>query len=72
MGMLLEVDVGEHERRLVNKLTEQHVNKDKIPKMKVSVAAQVFSKGVGCNGFGKSQHTSQGVSGDGGVSFDNG
>ncbi|GBP92901.1 hypothetical protein EVAR_80624_1 [Eumeta japonica] len=47
--MLLEVDVGEHEIRLVNKLTEQHVNKDKIPKMKVSVAAQVLAKGVGCN-----------------------
>ncbi|GBP56324.1 Glutathione S-transferase [Eumeta japonica] len=44
--MLLEVDVGEHEIRLVNKLTEQHVNKDKIPKMKVSVAAQVFSQRV--------------------------
>ncbi|GBP50047.1 Zinc finger protein 79 [Eumeta japonica] len=47
--MLLEVDVGEHEIRLVNKLTEQHVNKDKIPKMKVSVAAQVLAKGCGCN-----------------------
>ncbi|GBP13819.1 hypothetical protein EVAR_91041_1 [Eumeta japonica] len=47
--MLLEVDVGEHEIRLVNKLTEQHVNKDKIPKMKVSVAAQVFSQRVSAN-----------------------
>ncbi|CAK1597574.1 unnamed protein product [Parnassius mnemosyne] len=44
--MLFNEDVGEHELRLVNKLTEFHINKDKIPKMKVKFAAQVFSQRV--------------------------
>lgn len=46
LKMLLDVDVGEDDIRLVNKLTECHVNKDKIPKMKVKHAAQVFSQRV--------------------------
>lgn len=44
--MLLAIDVGDDEIRLVNKLTESHVNKDKIKKMKVKLAAQVFSQRV--------------------------
>ncbi|KAJ2942923.1 hypothetical protein O0L34_g15113 [Tuta absoluta] len=37
---------GDDEIRFVNKLTEFHVIKDKIPKMKVKHAAQVFSQRV--------------------------
>lgn len=44
--MLLAIDVGDDEIRLVNKLTENHVNKDKLNKMKVKLAAQVFSQRV--------------------------
>ncbi|XP_045535436.1 uncharacterized protein LOC106716651 [Papilio machaon] len=44
--MLFEKDVGEHEIRFVNKLTEYHVFENKIPKMKVKYAAQVFSQRV--------------------------
>lgn len=44
--MLLELDEGDDEIRLVNKLTEKHVIKNKIPKMKVKYAAQVFSQRV--------------------------
>ncbi|KAF9794873.1 hypothetical protein SFRURICE_005108 [Spodoptera frugiperda] len=44
--MLLAVDDGDDEIRLVNKLTEMHVDKNKIPKMKVKFAAQVFSQRV--------------------------
>lgn len=43
---LLQVDEGDDEIRLVNKLTENHVIKNKIPKMKVKIAAQVFSQRV--------------------------
>ncbi|KAM3967912.1 uncharacterized protein ACR2FA_011463 [Aphomia sociella] len=46
LKMLLAIDVGEDEIRLVNKLTESHVIKDKIKKMKVKLAAQVFSQRV--------------------------
>lgn len=44
--MLLDVDDGDDEIRLVNKLTEAHVIKEKIPKMKVKFAAQIFSQRV--------------------------
>ncbi|CAH0730447.1 unnamed protein product, partial [Brenthis ino] len=40
LKMLLAIDVGDDEIRLVNKLTENHVNKDKLKKMKVKLAAQ--------------------------------
>ncbi|XP_050559419.1 uncharacterized protein LOC126912240 isoform X6 [Spodoptera frugiperda] len=46
LKMLLAVDDGDDEIRLVNKLTEMHVDKNKIPKMKVKFAAQVFSQRV--------------------------
>ncbi|XP_022836994.1 uncharacterized protein LOC111364379 [Spodoptera litura] len=46
LKMLLEIDDGDDEIRLVNKLTEMHVVKEKIPKMKVKYAAQVFSQRV--------------------------
>ncbi|KAH9633045.1 hypothetical protein HF086_000405 [Spodoptera exigua] len=46
LKMLLDVDIGDDEIRLVNKLTEMHVVKEKIPKMKVKYAAQVFSQRV--------------------------
>lgn len=44
--MLFDKDTGEDEIRLVNKLTEYHVKENKIPKMKVKYAAQVFSQRV--------------------------
>lgn len=44
--MLLDIDEGDDEVRIVNKLTENHVLKEKIPKMKVKFAAQVFSQRV--------------------------
>lgn len=44
--MLMDVDTGEDEVRLVNKLTECHVDVKKIHKMKVKYAAQVFSQRV--------------------------
>lgn len=44
LEFLLNEDIGEDDIRLVNKLTELHVNKDKIPRMKVKFAAQVFSQ----------------------------
>lgn len=46
LKMLLAIDVGDDEIRLVNKLTESHINKDKFKKMKVKLAAQVFSQRV--------------------------
>ncbi|KAJ8725324.1 hypothetical protein PYW08_003507 [Mythimna loreyi] len=46
LKMLLDVDTGDDEIRLVNKLTEKHVIINKIPKMKVKYAAQVFSQRV--------------------------
>ncbi|CAH2105412.1 unnamed protein product [Euphydryas editha] len=46
LEMLLKLDVGEDEIRLVNKLTETHVMKEKLPKMKVKYAVQVFSQRV--------------------------
>lgn len=46
LKMLLAIDVGDDEIRLVNKLTENHLNKDKLKKMKVKLAAQVFSQRV--------------------------
>ncbi|KPJ07793.1 Transposable element P transposase [Papilio machaon] len=42
--MFMEKDVGDDELRLINKLTESHLIKDKIPRMKVKYAAQVFSQ----------------------------
>ncbi|XP_052737630.1 uncharacterized protein LOC112053250 isoform X1 [Bicyclus anynana] len=42
--MFMEKDDEEDELRLVNKLTDSHVIKEKIPKMKVKYAAQVFSQ----------------------------
>lgn len=41
-----EYDNGSHELRTMPKLTEFHVNKTKVKKMKVSVAAQVLSHSV--------------------------
>ncbi|XP_050557997.1 transposable element P transposase isoform X3 [Spodoptera frugiperda] len=46
LRMLLNVDTGDDEIRLVNKITESHVIESKIPKMKVKHAAQVFSQRV--------------------------
>lgn len=47
LKMLLAIDVGvDDEIRLVNKLTESHISKEKIKKMKVKLAAQVFSQRV--------------------------
>ncbi|CAB3259517.1 unnamed protein product [Arctia plantaginis] len=46
LQMLLDADPGEDDIRLVNKLTESHVVPEKIPKMKVKHAAQVFSQRV--------------------------
>lgn len=42
--LFMEKDVEDKELRLVNKLTEAHIIKEKIPKMKVKYAAQVFSQ----------------------------
>lgn len=44
---LYENDEGDDETRCLNKLTDEHVYPDKIKKMKVKVAAQVFSHRVG-------------------------
>lgn len=44
--MLYNADVGKDEIRLVNKLTDYHVIENKIQKMKVKYAAQVFSQRV--------------------------
>lgn len=46
LQMLLDADPGADDMRLINKLTESHVMKEKIPKMKVKNAAQVFSQRV--------------------------
>lgn len=46
LKLLLEIDAGEDELRMCNKLTEAHVLSEKIPKMKVKNAAQVFSQRV--------------------------
>ncbi|XP_045493197.1 uncharacterized protein LOC123692481 [Colias croceus] len=46
LKLLLDIDDGDDEIRLLNKLTEMHIIKDKIPKMKVKYAAQVFSQRV--------------------------
>ncbi|XP_026743754.1 uncharacterized protein LOC113505320 isoform X2 [Trichoplusia ni] len=46
LKMLLAIDVGDDEIRLVNKLTESLINKEKLKKMKVKLAAQVFSQRV--------------------------
>ena len=43
---IYEMDVGDSETRALNKLTDAHVIKDKIKKMKVKCAAQVFSHRV--------------------------
>lgn len=43
---LYEADVGGHDFKMCNRLTDQHVYKDKIKKMKVKNAAQVFSQRV--------------------------
>ena len=44
--MLLIEDKGEDEVTIINKLTEYHTDPNKIPKMKVKYAAQVFSERV--------------------------
>ncbi|KAH9645583.1 hypothetical protein HF086_005232 [Spodoptera exigua] len=46
LKLLLDLDDGEDELRMCNKLTEAHVLPEKIPKMKVKHAAQVFSQRV--------------------------
>ncbi|CAG4944833.1 unnamed protein product [Colias eurytheme] len=46
LKLLLDIDDGDDEIRLLNKLTEMHIIKEKIPKMKVKYAAQVFSQRV--------------------------
>lgn len=46
LKMLLDLDRGDDEVRIVNKLTENHIIQEKIPKMKVKFAAQVFSQRV--------------------------
>ncbi|CAH2107477.1 unnamed protein product [Euphydryas editha] len=46
LKLLLNIDSGEDDLRMCNKLTEAHVLPEKIPKMKVKHAAQVFSQRV--------------------------
>lgn len=46
LKLLLDIDAGEDDLRMCNKLTEAHVLIEKIPKMKVKHAAQVFSQRV--------------------------
>lgn len=43
---LYELDVGDYDTRMLNKLTDAHVYKEKMKKMKVKLAAQVFSQRV--------------------------
>lgn len=43
---MYELDVDDYDFRMLNKLTDNHVYADKIKKMKVSIAAQVFSQRV--------------------------
>lgn len=43
---LYELDVGDHDTRMLNKLTDAHIYPEKMKKMKVKVAAQVFSHRV--------------------------
>ncbi|KAK9728841.1 hypothetical protein QE152_g16972 [Popillia japonica] len=43
---LYEMDVGDDDTKMCNKLSDVHIYKDKIKKMKVSLAAQVFSRTV--------------------------
>lgn len=43
---IYEFDVGDFDTRMLNKLTDQHVYKNKIKKMKVKLAAQVLSQRV--------------------------
>lgn len=43
---LYELDVGTEDFKMCNKLTDHHIYKDKIKKMKVKNAAQVFSQRV--------------------------
>lgn len=46
--MLYVADKSLGELRCLQKLTEEHINKDKIKKMRVKTAAQVFSHSVAC------------------------
>ena len=41
-----ELDIGDFDTKMLNKLTESHVYKEKLKKMKVSYAAQIFSQKV--------------------------
>ncbi|KAI4471957.1 thap domain-containing protein 9 [Holotrichia oblita] len=41
-----ELDVGDEYTKMCNKLNDTHIYKDKIKKMKVNLAAQVFSRSV--------------------------
>lgn len=41
-----EADVGDDDFKICNKLTDCHVYKDKVKKMKVKYAAQIFSHGL--------------------------
>ncbi|CAH0546446.1 unnamed protein product, partial [Brassicogethes aeneus] len=43
---LYELDVGDFDTRMLNKLTDAHIYKEKMKKMKVKHAAQVFSHRV--------------------------
>lgn len=43
---LYEMDTGDFDFRMLNNLTDCHIYREKMKKMKVSVAAQVFSQRV--------------------------
>lgn len=42
--MLYDADKAKGELRSLNKLTEEHINKEKINKMRVKLATQLFSQ----------------------------
>lgn len=53
---LYDLDVGDSDTKMLNKLTDAHVRKNKIKKMKVKIAAQVFSHRVSSTMRGLLKH----------------
>ncbi|KAK9710735.1 hypothetical protein QE152_g25879 [Popillia japonica] len=43
---LYELDTGDHDIRFLHKLSDHHIYPDRMKKMKVKIAAQVFSRSV--------------------------
>ena len=53
---LYELDSGDADSRMLNKLTDSHVYKSKLKKMKGKLAAQVFSQRVSATMRGLAKH----------------